>query len=335
MFSLSITFRMIIGSEMQFHIQSDSERAEEMGNEFRSTVGSDVALNSVLVEDVKNEELCKLVRCNRVVSRNEKSLLGEMINNDQYSSTTGGLGAAAVLYREGTSPRVLRCSLGTLVQHTTYKAEAVGLLLALHLLQRTQDVHKATIHIDNQAVINSLSIRKPKSVQYLIDEIFQQIDNLWEQATHPTYMLEIMWIKGHSSSVGNEEVDWEAKKAAEGNSTRIGALLSLLEEGSLPLSVTATWQAFAAKLWHMWETNWKESLQFVKFTKIDLKMPSMGFKRLTTLYSRLQTSLLVQLQSGHMPLTAVCIIQGMRLFILKKNKCLMNSISPSILHRMI
>ena len=29
-------------------------------------------------------------------------------------------------------------------------------------------------------------------------------------------------------------------------------------------------------------------------------------------------------------ITAVCIIQGMRLFILKKNKCLVNSISPSI-----
>ena len=34
-------------------------------------------------------------------------------------------------------------------------------------------------------------------------------------------------------------------------------------------------------------------------------------------------------------LTAICIIQGMRLFILKKNKCLVNSISPSILHGMI
>ena len=37
----------------------------------------------------------------------------------------------------------------------------------------------------------------------------------------------------------------------------------------------------------------------------------------------------------HIRITAVCIIQGMRLFILKKNKCLVNSISPSILHRMI
>ena len=73
---------------MQFHVQGDSKRAEEMGNEFRSMVGSDVAWNSVLGEDVKNEELCKLLRRNCIMSWNEKSLLGEMINNDQYSSIT-------------------------------------------------------------------------------------------------------------------------------------------------------------------------------------------------------------------------------------------------------
>ena len=60
-----------------------------MGDEFGSTVGSDVAWNSVLGEDVKNEELCKLLRRDRVVGRNEESLLGETINNDQYSSITG------------------------------------------------------------------------------------------------------------------------------------------------------------------------------------------------------------------------------------------------------
>ena len=60
-----------------------------MGDKFGSTVRSDVAWDSVLGEDVKNEELCKLLRHNRVVSRNEESLLGETINNDQYSSITG------------------------------------------------------------------------------------------------------------------------------------------------------------------------------------------------------------------------------------------------------
>ena len=60
-----------------------------MGNEFGSTIGSIVAWDSVLGEDVKNKELCKLLRRNRVMSRNEESLLGETINNDQYSSITG------------------------------------------------------------------------------------------------------------------------------------------------------------------------------------------------------------------------------------------------------
>ena len=60
-----------------------------MGDEFGSAVGSNMAWNSVLGEDVKNKELCKLLRCNHVVSRNEESLLGELINNDQYSGITG------------------------------------------------------------------------------------------------------------------------------------------------------------------------------------------------------------------------------------------------------
>ena len=76
-------------SEMQFHIQSESERVEEMGDEFRSMIRSDMAWNSMLGEDVKNEELCKLLRCDCVMSRNEESLLGETINNNQYSGITG------------------------------------------------------------------------------------------------------------------------------------------------------------------------------------------------------------------------------------------------------
>ena len=60
-----------------------------MGNEFRSAIGSNVAWDSMLGEDVKNKELCKLLRHNCVVSQNEESLLGETINDDQYSSITG------------------------------------------------------------------------------------------------------------------------------------------------------------------------------------------------------------------------------------------------------
>ena len=77
---------MITGSEMQFHVQCDSKGLEEMGDELGSTIGSDVAWNSMLGEDVKNKELCKLPRCDCIMSWNEEFLLGEMINNDRYSS---------------------------------------------------------------------------------------------------------------------------------------------------------------------------------------------------------------------------------------------------------
>ena len=71
-------------------------------------------------------------------------------------------GAAVVFYREGKSPRTLRFRLGELTVHTTFEAEAVGVLLALHLLQCAPNVQRATIHLDNQAVIESLHICKPR-----------------------------------------------------------------------------------------------------------------------------------------------------------------------------
>ena len=41
-FGLSVTFRMVTGSEMKLHIESFSERPEEMRDELRSAVGGDV-----------------------------------------------------------------------------------------------------------------------------------------------------------------------------------------------------------------------------------------------------------------------------------------------------
>ena len=41
-FGLSIAFRMVTGGEMKLHIESFSERPEEMRDELRSAVGGDV-----------------------------------------------------------------------------------------------------------------------------------------------------------------------------------------------------------------------------------------------------------------------------------------------------
>jgi len=50
------------------------------------------------------------------------------------SGHNGHIGAAAVLFRAGNSPRVLRYHLGTEEEHTVFEAEEVGLMLAAKLI---------------------------------------------------------------------------------------------------------------------------------------------------------------------------------------------------------
>ena len=52
----------------------------------------------------------------------------------------GQVGAAAVLFRWGKEPRVLRYYLGTVADHMVYEVELIGLLLVLHLLHDERDV---------------------------------------------------------------------------------------------------------------------------------------------------------------------------------------------------
>jgi len=54
-FGLSVGFRVITRGEMEFHIQSCSERAEEVGYKFGASVGSNVRRNTVLREYMHNE----------------------------------------------------------------------------------------------------------------------------------------------------------------------------------------------------------------------------------------------------------------------------------------
>src|SRR6266481_8557687 len=164
------------------------------------------------------------------------------------SGQEGKVGAAAVMCKWGQRDKILRYSLGTLTEHTVFEAEAVGVLMALHLLRSEWGIRRATIHLDNQAVLGALSIRKPKPAQTIIDKIIAQIKETWQQARHPAFRLEIGWIKGHSGVEGNEKADQEAKKAAGGQASRVRMLLRFLMEEPLLLSTSALRQAFDAGL---------------------------------------------------------------------------------------
>ena len=110
------------------------------------------------------------------------------------SGLYGQVGAAAVMYRRGQGPRVLRYHLGSLTEHTVFEAEAVGLLLALHMLKYERDIPWAVIRLDNQAVLGALHIRKPSPAQTIIDEILVQMERNWARVHDPAYTLEVTWV---------------------------------------------------------------------------------------------------------------------------------------------
>jgi len=57
---------------MELHVECNSEGMEEMGHKFGSMVGGDVAWNTMLGEDMEDKELCKLQRCDGIVSQDDK-----------------------------------------------------------------------------------------------------------------------------------------------------------------------------------------------------------------------------------------------------------------------
>ena len=68
---------------MEGHSECFSERAEEVGDEFQTSVGGDMGWDSMLGEHMHNEELGELRGSDDVVSRNEYSLLRQAVHNDE------------------------------------------------------------------------------------------------------------------------------------------------------------------------------------------------------------------------------------------------------------
>ena len=75
---------MMSGGKEQSDVEGLTKGAEEMRDELRTSVGGNMGGNSVLREYMKEEKLCELWGCNRVVSRDENALFGQMINDNKY-----------------------------------------------------------------------------------------------------------------------------------------------------------------------------------------------------------------------------------------------------------
>jgi hypothetical protein len=96
------------------------------------------------------------------------------------SGYEGGIGASTLLYIKECLVKVLQVHLGSTLEHTVYKAEGIGLVLGLHLLNSLSCrlMHTTMLGTNSQAVILALSNQKSHSGQHILDTIHQSAEHL-------------------------------------------------------------------------------------------------------------------------------------------------------------
>jgi hypothetical protein len=102
------------------------------------------------------------------------------------SAHDGRVGAAAHLVRRDGTMRSLLLHLGRDDHYTVHVAEAVGIVMAAHLLLTEADVPKCTsIGVDNQAVLKGCGRYRHGRGQWAIDIFREKSDELAAQLERP------------------------------------------------------------------------------------------------------------------------------------------------------
>lgn len=219
------------------------------------------------------------------------------------SSDDSGVGAAAVLLRPGQEPKRLTFHLGPPDNHTVFEAEAVGLLLGIHLASQEPDVRKVRLGLDNMAVISASRWCKPRPGHHIIRKAHDALEIMMQRArdNDTPISFHAEWTPGHCGVHGNELADQAAKAAAQGLSSPDDALPEILRE-PLPLSASALRRQYNDVLGHRWLIEWTTSVRFSRMSAVDPHMSPRAIRRLLHDRPRHETSLITQLRIGHVPL---------------------------------
>jgi ribonuclease HI len=120
------------------------------------------------------------------------------------SGIEGKVGAAAVLKREGIRGwKVRRFKVGKAEHHEVFEGEAVGLVLAMELVQAEKRVREVSIYTDNQAAITATGSDAPGSARHIIEMVHAQHRRLVKK--HARARVTIRWIPSHSDVLGNKK----------------------------------------------------------------------------------------------------------------------------------
>ena len=149
------------------------------------------------------------------------------------SGYNGGIGAAAVLRRPGRNDKILHFHLGSNKKYMVYNGEQVGMVLGAELLWREGNMHSVYMGVDNQAAIQAVLSCNSHFGHSLTDMFMQVLQQATDQ--HGIEKFKLCWVSEHIDVAGNEAVDVEAKKAAEGDSSPLNLLLVVLKKGCNPI----------------------------------------------------------------------------------------------------
>ena len=214
------------------------------------------------------------------------------------------IGAAAILRRRGQADKILRFQLGSKSHYTVYNGEQISMLLGAELLRREPNVHSIYMGVDNQAAITATISRNCHSGHSLTDLFLQTLESALRK--HDLQSLSIRWVPGHANIAGNETVDTEAKRAAEGETSEVGLLPAALKRKGqptrLPYNKSALIQDHNAFVASKVRSSFSNSHRGKRMHKIDPSLPSAKFSLLVHHLPRRHASAIIQLCTGHAPL---------------------------------
>ncbi|OBZ65556.1 hypothetical protein A0H81_14412 [Grifola frondosa] len=222
------------------------------------------------------------------------------IYTDGSALKDGGVGASAVLCRQGRPNKILKIHLGDKSKHTVYEAELVGILLAIHLLITiATQISSVLLGVDNQAAIITTKKITSGPAHYIADEIHKARRRV--RRLNPELGVGIRWTPGHVGIQGNEMADAEAKKAALGESSPTQLLPTLLRK-PLPDNRSAVSQDILTCIKRRNAERLKLSPRYAKLLKLDPKAPSGNFMKMVRNHSKRDSAILMYLRTGHAPL---------------------------------